>query len=74
MKTCNDCGKLNINKHTEPVATWSIHDVCDECSINDYITFRETCGYSDEEKAEIRANLDGDVMDCLTGELIQCGK
>jgi hypothetical protein len=72
MKLCNQCGEPNINYQTEPVATWSIHDNCTQCSINDYIDFRETYGYSQEERAEMAAAFgpDANIIDVLTGEKV----
>lgn len=73
MKLCYQCGELNINYQTEPVATWSIHDDCNECSINDYISMRENYGYSREERVEMAAAFGQgtDLVDVLTGKVIK---
>ena len=52
--------------------TEEVREVEDEIFLRNYINFRQKHGYSEEEKAEMRANSDGDEewVDVLTGKEI----
>ena len=71
MKRCVTCGQPNINNHVDPPEP-SIHDDCQDCSIQKYISERQRNGYSHEELFEMKATFgEGtEIVDVFTGKTI----
>lgn len=69
-KSCVPMDIFRDAKCTPPASQQKEIDIETSAFLADYVSFRETNGYTAEEKAEIRANLGGSAIDVITGKKI----